>query len=112
MVNVIENEEVVNAIVEGTLGIVGLEKLELIDKVKVDYNVNLDAPFVHVYENSFDLYVRHFLNECETRADFIQVIKGFVEGAVLEDTVIDDENVFVVGERWIYCDTWEDAGEF
>ena len=113
MVKVIENEEGINRTEERTSGIVNLEKLEIIRQVQEKYSINLEPPFVHVYENSFDLYVRHFLNECETRADFIEVIKGFVvEGAQLEDTVLDDDNVFVLGEIWIYCDTWEDAGEF
>lgn len=110
MVKTMMSKEVENAVLVGTLGIVEPDKQEIISKVKVQYEVNLDAPFVHLYKNCFDLYVSHFLNECESKTDFIQVIKGFVvDGAVLEDTVLDDDNVFVIGETWIYCDVWEDV---
>lgn len=110
MVEAIISEELESVILEGNLGVVCPEKQEMINKVKVQYKINLDAPFVHLYKNCFDLYVSHFLNECESKADFIQVIKGFVvDGAVLEDTVLDDDNVFVLGDTWIYCDVWEDV---
>lgn len=87
-----------------------VEVAEIIKKVKTDYEVKLNEPFVNLYETSFDLYVRHFLNECESRADFIEVLKGFVvEGLDMEATVLDDANVFVVGNTWIYCDEWVDV---
>lgn len=84
------------------------ELLEFKAALEEDHQISIHGiQHIHVYENAFDLYREHFLADA-SKEDLIETIRLYTEGADMEDNILDDADVFTVGDHWVYCSEYTD----
>lgn len=84
------------------------ENEKLVKHIESAYEVVFEGSY-HVYESAWLLFRNEFVPEYND-TELLEVAESFLIGeSDLEENVKDDENVFVVNGKYVYCDDWYDV---